>query len=76
MVTVTVTPPPEVTWYHEDEIITEGPKYKMSREEPGLFHLDITSLEISEQVRLFFFFYSVAHTIQNFPVLLLYLLLN
>ncbi|ROT75125.1 putative myosin light chain kinase [Penaeus vannamei] len=48
-VQVTVTPAPEVTWYHEDEIIVESSKYHVSKEDPGIFHLDVDNLEVSDQ---------------------------
>ncbi|KAK8746928.1 hypothetical protein OTU49_016903, partial [Cherax quadricarinatus] len=48
-VQVTVTPAPTVTWYHEDEIIAECPKYHMCKDDPGIFHLDVACLQITDQ---------------------------
>lgn len=48
--TVTVTPAPSVTWYHEDEIIAGSRKYHTTQQEPGIFNLDIDHVELTDQV--------------------------
>ncbi|XP_064106043.1 titin-like isoform X2 [Macrobrachium nipponense] len=48
-VQVTMTPTPEITWYHEDEVVVESKNYHISKADGGLFHLDISSLDLMEQ---------------------------
>ena len=49
-IAVTVSPEPSVSWYRDDEQVEETERYRLSREALGTCHLDISSLEIIDQV--------------------------
>jgi hypothetical protein len=49
-IAVSVSPEPSISWYRDDEQIEETERYRVSREALGTCHLDISSLEIIDQV--------------------------
>jgi hypothetical protein len=47
---VTISPEPSISWYRDDEQVDGTERYRVSREALGTCHLDISSLEIVDQV--------------------------
>jgi hypothetical protein len=49
-ISVSISPEPTISWYRDDEQVEEIERYRVSREALGNCHLDVTSLEIIDQV--------------------------
>lgn len=47
---MSVSPEPSISWYRDDEHVEDTERYRVSREALGTCHLDISSLEIIDQV--------------------------
>ncbi|KAF2361290.1 Immunoglobulin I-set, partial [Trinorchestia longiramus] len=45
----TTTAPSSVTWYHEDQVIHEGPRFTVTSDGSGKFSIEIKNLEFSDQ---------------------------
>lgn len=47
---MSVSPEPSISWYRDDEQVEGTERYRVSREALGTCHMDISSLEIIDQV--------------------------